>query len=149
MSAEQNGRISEIHQGESESDGIGYYKKSGRNRRIKYSLKTAKYIPYGKVVSDNIRAIRKKLNDLYQGIDDAVADGIAIENGDTIYVVDSGRENGSITFGIRRKKRIIDARLRIKFIRSKNNDAVSNGYVSDELSSKIRGGVYGDSGRNL
>lgn len=76
-------------------------------------------------------------------------DGIAIEHGSDVYIVDSGRENGSTTFGVRRRRRISDARLRAEFIRSTNNDAISKRFVSDEISSRIGNGLGGDSGRNM
>ena len=119
-----------------------------RNQPIKYSLKTAKYIPYDKVGSDNIRTIRKKLNDLYQGIDDAVADGIAIENGDTIYVVDSGKDSGEIKFGVRERYEITNDELRAEFVRRINYESVSKRYISDGLSSRFRFEYAHDRTRN-
>ena len=50
---------------------------------------------------------------------------------------------------VRIKKQISDTRLREEFIRSANSDAVSKRFVSDELSSKVRNGFSGDSGRNM
>ena len=119
-----------------------------RNQPIKYSLKTARYIPYDKVGSDNIRAIRKKLNDLYQGVDDAVADGIAIENGDTVYVVDSGKDNGAIRFGVRNRVRILDAILRENNVEEINDGTVSKRYVCDGLSPRFRFEYAHDRTRN-
>ncbi len=110
--------------------------------------KTARYIPYEKVDDDVVRHIKTELKKIYNN-EDGVADGIAIEHGSDVYIVDSGRENGRTTFGIRRRKRISDARLRAKFIRSTNNDAVSKRFVSDEISSRVGNGLGGDSGRNM
>mgnify|MGYP006956189624 FL=1 len=95
-----------------------------------------------------VRHIRSELKKIYSN-SDGVADGIAIEHGNDVYIVDSGRENGSITFGIRRKKRIPDAKFRTDFIRENNNDAVSKGYVSDALSQRLGNGMGSDSGRSL
>lgn len=110
--------------------------------------KTARYIPYEKVGDEVIRHIKTELKKIYNN-EDGVADGIAIEHGSDVYIVDSGRENGSTTFGVRRRRRISDARLRAEFIRSTNNDAISKRFVSDEISSRIGNGPGGDSGRNM
>lgn len=110
--------------------------------------KTARYIPYEKVGDEVIRHIKTELKKIYNN-EDGVADGIAIEHGSDVYIVDSGRENGSTTFGVRRRRRISDARLRAEFIRSTNNDAISKRFVSDEISSRIGNGIGGDSGRNM
>ena len=110
--------------------------------------KTARYIPYEKVGEDVVRHIKTELKKIYNN-EDGVADGIAIEHGSDVYIVDSGRENGSTTFGIRRRRRISDARLRAEFIRSTNNDAISKRFVSDEISSRVGNGLGGDSGRNM
>lgn len=110
--------------------------------------KTARYIPYEKVGDEVIRHIKTELKKIYNN-EDGVADGIAIEHGSDVYIVDSGRENGSTTFGVRRRRRISDARLRAEFIRSTNNDAISKRFVSDEISSRIGNGLGGDSGRNM
>ncbi len=110
--------------------------------------KTARYIPYEKVGDEVIRHIKTELKKIYNN-EDGVADGIAIEHGSDVYIVDSGRENGSTTFGVRRRRRISDARLRAEFIRSTNNDAISKRFVSDEISSRVGNGLGGDSGRNM
>ena len=110
--------------------------------------KTARYIPYEKVGDEVIRHIKTELKKIYNN-EDGVADGIAIEHGNDVYIVDSGRENGSTAFGVRRRRRISDARLRDEFIRSKNNDAISKRFVSDEISSRFGNGLGGDSGRNM
>lgn len=94
----------------------------------KYSKKVAKYIPYDKIGNENIRAIRRKLFDIYQGIDDAIADGIAIENDNTIYVVDSGKDNGEIRFGIRRIITIKDSDRRERYIKNINKESAENGF---------------------
>lgn len=97
---------------------------------------------------DVVRHIKTELKKIYNN-EDGVADGIAIEHGSDVYIVDSGRENGSTTFGIRRRRRFSDARLRAEFIRSTNNDAISKRFVSDEISSRVGNRLGGDSGRNM
>ena len=114
-----------------------------------FSTKRAKYISYDKLGAGNVAAIRQQLYELYRGVGNSVANSVAIENGNTVYIVDSGKENGNISFGVRRKKTVSNAALRAEFIRSTNYDAVSKGHVSDELSSKIGGELDGDSGRHL
>ncbi|MBQ9760148.1 MAG: hypothetical protein IJW16_02235 [Clostridia bacterium] len=118
--------------------------KSGRYNK----KEVAQYIPYGKVGNEVVRHIKTQLKKIYNN-EDGVADEIAIEYGDYVYMVDSGRENGSTTFGIRRKIKISDARLRAEFIRSTNNDAVSKRFVSDEISSRIGDEVGSDWRRNM
>ena len=132
-------------EGQTQNDGSGNSESGGSGKQIKYSLKTVKYIPYDKVGSDNIRAIRKKLNDLYQGVDDTVADGIAIKNGDMIYVVDSGKDNGDVRFGIRNRYVIDDAELRAIHLEDINERALSKGFISHKLFEKIGGSSDNDS----
>ena len=117
-------------------------------RKVYNRKKSARYIQFEKVGNEVVRHIRGELKKIYSN-SDGVADGIAIEHGNDVYIVDSGRENGSITFGIRRKKRIPDAKFRTDFIRENNNDAVSKGYVSDALSQRLGNGMGSDSGRSL
>ena len=74
---------------------------------------------------------------MYSGIDSGIADGLAIEKGTTVYIVDSGKENGHITFRVREYCVIQDDGIRADFIRRQNNDGISKGYFSDGLSSKL------------
>lgn len=105
----------------------------------RFSLRhRAQYISYDRIGKDNIEVIRRKLQTIYSGVDNAVADSIAIEVGTTVYIVDSGKEQGEISFGVRKRIKIPDESLRKNYIWRKNNDAVSNGYISDGLSSKFK-----------
>lgn len=54
---------------------------------------------------------------LYHGIDNGIVDGVAFENGKTVFLVDSGKENGDITFGVRLKLTISNDDLRKEYIR--------------------------------
>lgn len=101
------------------------------------SRKKASYIAYDKIGAENVSYVREKLNELFSGIDDAVADGIAIEKGTTVYIVDSGKENGEISFGFRAQKIISNNARRKEQIRRINNDAISRGFLSDGLSSRL------------
>ena len=69
--------------------------------------------------------------------------------GEYVFVVDSGKENGDITFGIRKFKRIGNNDLRSEYIRRTNNESVSKGFASDGLSAKLGSGHDYDIGRNL
>ena len=122
---------------------IDFIPKSVYNRK-----KVARYIPYDSIGGDAVRHIKSTLQKIY-GNEDGIADGIAISFGEKVYTIDSGRENGKINFGIRRQRTISDVKLRAKFIRSTNNDAVSKGFVSYELSSRIGDGLVGDFGRDM
>ncbi|MBQ8178314.1 MAG: hypothetical protein IJ033_03880 [Clostridia bacterium] len=129
---------------------------SGDKREVKTSLKDsqgrtltkaqAKYIPYSKIGEENVRFVQRELYKLYQGHDNCVADGIAIENGNIVYIVDSGKENGEINFAFRKKLSFSNEELRKEYIRRTNNDSVSKGYISDGLSSKFRLGYDNDRG---
>ena len=109
----------------------------------------AKYISYNRIGIDNVSYIKEQLKKLYGNMENGVADEIAIARGETVFIVDSGREDGTITFGVRKAKTISDKALRENFIRSTNNDAVSKGNVSDELSSRFEDTVNSNFGRNL
>ena len=75
---------------------------------------------------------------IYGPIDSAIADGIAIEKENSIFVVDSGIEDGKIDFGVRHQFKIDDANLRLKNLEEINDRAISKGYVDNEISKRIR-----------
>ena len=89
--------------------------------------------------NENVTHIKRELSKIYNGFDDCVADGIAIENGNTIYVVDSGKENGELRFGIRNTIKISDETLRKERMVKINDRAIQDGFISEQLSGKIRG----------
>ncbi len=156
-------RVGKVYQGKPASDGKRNTQKgNGDSQRVKYSLENqynidkiqysrnvAKYITYSKVGADNIRFIRSQLSKLYEGVGDSVADGIAIERDNTIYIVDSGKENGEIRFGIRKRINLNDTELRQKSLEDINDRAISKGFVSDELFEKIRHSSNNDSRSNI
>ena len=109
----------------------------------------ARYIPYQKLGRDNVSYIKRRLISLYSGILNGVADGIAISRGNNVFIVDSGKEYGEISFGVRRVRKISNPQILEEFIRSTNNDTVSKGYVSNELLEKFEYGIGGDFGRDL
>ena len=119
------------------------------SNEVQRSAKRAQYIPYARIGQGNVAAIRRQLSALYQGAGNSIANGIAIAVGNTVYIVDSGKENGEITFGVRKKITISNAELRAGYIRSTNDESVSKGYVSDELSSGLGTGHDNDRRRDM
>ena len=93
--------------------------------------------------------IREQLTKLYDGVNDGIANGVAIENGDTIYIIDSGKDNGKLSFGVRKRRIIKEPQLRAETVRRTNNDAVSKGYISDGLSSRLGDGYDNNRRRDL
>ena len=93
--------------------------------------------------------INKQLLKLYRGLDSGIADGIAIENEGIIFIVDSGKGNGVLNFAVRKRIKVSNEDLRLEYIRRTNNESISNGYISDELSPRVRNGYDNDWGRNL
>lgn len=104
-----------------------------RYNKDKSKAKIARYIPYSKIGTANVDAIRRKLQSIYAGTDNTVADGIAIEHGNKIYIVDSGKENGKIDFGVRKAILISNPILRQERQEKINERAISNGFISSEL----------------
>ena len=124
--------------------------KTSRETKRKTKIRnTVKYLSSNKVGASNMEYIRSQLRNLYRGVSDGIADGIAIGDGNTVYIVDSGRENGKIDFGIRFKITINNESLRADYIKERNDYAISNGQVSDGLSQKLRSGLGYHSDSNL
>ena len=68
--------------------------------------RVVKYISYSKVSIQDRSEISKQLKDLYGDVENGVADEIAVAVGETVYIVDSGRENGGkVAYGIRERKK--------------------------------------------
>ena len=112
-------------------------------------VKSKAKLPVNKVGKTNMDYIYHHLLKLYSGVSSGIADGIAIENGKAVYIVDSGRDNRKLDFGVRRM-RIFSADIaRELFIRRGNDKARSNGNISDELLGKFGYGRSSDSGRDL
>ena len=113
---------------------------------IRYSFKgkkTARYINK-QLDTPTISFLRNELRKIYGPIDSAIADGIAIEKDNSIYVVDSGIEGSKIDFGVKSVKTISDNDLRKEYIRRKYDEAIRKGHISYELSSRF-GDEYVDS----
>ncbi len=111
--------------------------KEDKNGYNKSTRRVVKYIPYSRVGNDNIRAIKQSLYKLFEGYDNCIADGITIENGENVYIVDSGKDDGELRFGIRRQRVISNKQLREEFVYEENRKSLSKGFISDELSSRF------------
>ena len=55
-------------------------------------------------------------------------DRVTIEYGNNIYTFDSGRENGSISFGVRKKITVSNEAKRSIYIQESNKESALNGY---------------------
>ncbi|MBO5379912.1 MAG: hypothetical protein J6A90_06275 [Clostridia bacterium] len=99
--------------------------------------RTKDYYSYGRVGQANISTIRNALTRLFFGTNDVIANSFAIESGNCVYIVDSAKTNGKIEFGVFEKIEIDDDLLRKEYVRRKNDDAISKGYISDELFAKL------------
>ncbi len=84
---------------------------------------------------------------MYGDLEIGIADGLAIEFGNTVYIVDSGIENSKIDFGVRSRINIASAQLREEYIRRKNSESIRKGYIDNGLSSRF-GAEYADDWRN-
>ena len=120
---------------------------SGANER-ESRQKTVRYISFKRIGTQTVRQIRAKLTELYDG-QDGVADGIAIAVGETVYIVDSGCEDGEIAFGVRRRKTIANEVARSEFIKETNDDAVSKIQVSNGLYERVGGRRSGNVGHRV
>ncbi len=135
------------------SEGIKYTKEDtisyDLNLQTRKQGKRVKYIPYCKVRYADINAIHKQLYKLYAGVDSAFADGIAIEVENTVYIIDSGKENGKISFGIRKYSKIKDDELRKEWVKKINDNGISEGYIHRELLGKFGVQSGYNIGRNM
>ena len=117
--------------------------KFNNSNSVRYSYKSARYINRSLTIP-TLSYIRNELRKIYGNENNAIADGIAIEQGNVIYIVDSGIDNGIIDFGVRTSKTISNEKLRKEYLWRKNDESIRKGYVSDGLSSNF-GNEYVDS----
>ena len=121
-------------------DVMGYDEELDNEKEIRYAFKgkkTARYINK-KLDTPTLSFIRNELRKIYGPIDSAIADGIAIEKDNSIFVVDSGMEDGLIDFGVRQQIKIEDDKLRKERLEKINDRAASNGFSSSEISGRIK-----------
>ncbi|HHX81049.1 MAG TPA: hypothetical protein GX692_08300, partial [Acholeplasmataceae bacterium] len=130
-------------------DDIDREEKIQYNENAQFSRKRVKYISYAKIGKENIDFIRGELGKLYHGIDNGIADGVAFENGKTVYIVDSGKEEGNISFGVRKAITISDNEYRTKKVEEINERSISKRYVSEQLYEKLGNAPGNDSGSNF
>ena len=100
--------------------------------------RTKKYIKISQYAREQLN---RKLIALYRGIDDGIADDIAIDIGNTVYIVDSGKDRGNISFGVSEMFEFDDEKYKADFVRSRNDDTISKMHISDELSERLGGGL--------
>jgi len=97
-----------------------------------FALNRVKYISYATIERNNSGAVddvRSQLRNLYSGIVDGVADGIALEVGNKVYIVDSGKDaKRGIEFGFRRQITISDKARREQYIKNINKESAENDY---------------------
>lgn len=143
---EKNAQVSEENggQGVDESREVRY-----NGGEVKKSAKIVKYIPYSAVGQNHIDAIRRQLIRLYEGIESGVADGVAIENGDAILVVDSGKENGSVRFGVRKKITIKNDERRNRYVQRINQESADNGFGDRTVFKRLGADLDHNSGSNV
>lgn len=121
------------------ADNAGY---NEDETQYSYTPTTRKH-RYINISQSTRRDLLAELRTVYGGVD-GIADEIAVAIGNSVYLVDSGRENGKITFQAIDKIIIADKDTREEYIRRANYDALSKGYISDGLSSRFRREYIGD-----
>ncbi len=130
-------------------NGVKNYNNSrlGLDKKSKQGYnKVARYIAKNKLDIQVINFIERKLKSIYGDVTDAILNDIAIEKGDIVYIVDSGIDNGELSFGIRKKTRISNDQLRQEYVRRQNGQSIQKGFVSDGLSSRL--GIEYDNNRS-
>ena len=116
----------------------------------KFKLKTEKYIPYSIIGDENVSLVKRELaRTLYKGVGNSIATQTAVAVGDTVYIVDSGKEDGVVRVGFRKIQVIEDVESRNEFIKEKLHDAIRNDQVSDEISQKYQNQLGEHIGRNM
>ncbi len=113
-----------------DNDGKKGYNKKGKQRKTKY-------ISYDKLGTQAVSYIRKELRNIYDDVDNAILNKVAIENGSTVYVLDSGIDEGNISFGVIYTVTISNEQARKDFIKRTNYESIQKGYVSNGLSSRL------------
>ena len=122
---------------------------NGEVAEVSLSRKVAKYIPYTKIGVENVRSIRSEINNLYSGIDNGVADGIALVREKTIYILDTGKDNGEVRFGFRKAITISDDERRSRYAQHINEEAANDGFGNREIYARLGVELGNDSGSNV
>ena len=93
---------------------------------------------------DAVGRVKQTVESYYGEFENGVADGIAIADGDRVYIVDTGADNGDLRIAFRTVRTITNSALQEDYIRRTNNDAAAKGYISDGLSSRFGLGYDND-----
>ena len=112
-----------------------------RKGKLGYN-KTKRYIPSSKIGIDNWKYIDSQVQNIFKDVRDGIANNIAVEKDDVVYIVDSGADDWLATFGVREIIRFTDRKLQSEYVRRINDESVSKGYISDGLSREFRVGLY-------
>lgn len=98
-----------------------------------------KYFAYQDLPYSVVSHIEKELRKLYSDVEEGIADDIAVEYDNEVYITDSSMESGDFHFGIHRETiyEIDDAETRKQFIRMWNDDSISKERISDGLLGKL------------
>ena len=142
---EKNVQVSEENGGE----GVHEQQKSEYNEGVKYSQKINKYLSYSQIGNHNVAIIKRQLSKLYSGIEGGVADNIAIEIDNTVYVVDTGNQNGEISVGFLRKRTIKEDEKRRRYAREINQESYDRGFGNRTVFERLGADLDHNSGSNV
>jgi hypothetical protein len=84
----------------------------------------------------NRAAVIKQAHAVLNGAEAGKRFGEALKFAD--YIIDSGKDNGKLDFGVREKLIRLDPNARAEHIRRINNDTISRGNVDDSIAGRIR-----------
>jgi len=115
-----------------------------KNGALSYNKRT-KYLPYKDIGEDNVRIVRQKLYKLYEGLGNTIADGVAIGNDSQIFILDSGKEDGKINFGFRKKITISDTERRERYIANINKESYEKNHGDRTVFERLGVDVDNDS----
>ena len=121
---------------------------NGSKRRYN-KTKIAQYISKSKVGLSACNHIDRKLRKVYANMQDGIADNIAIEYENFIFVVDSGKDRGELTFGVRKRITVSDEAKRRRYIQEINKEAAENGYGDREVFERLGIELDRDSGSDV
>jgi len=100
--------------------------------------KTTKYIPYNQVGTANVKYIKAEIAQLF-GKQNGIANKIAFEKGDQVYIVDYSQRPNQPLLGFCEIKTIKDAKERAEFVARTNQAAVDGDAVSDNFAARLLG----------
>lgn len=119
-----------------------------KTNKMQYAFKgkrVASYINHT-LNTPTLSYIRNELYAIYDGVESGIADSVGIVKDDTIYILDSGKENGEIDFGVRKKLKIVGDMTRQQRLEAINDKARRNGHISRELLGRFGGTPDNSSG---